>query len=217
MKADEKTLRHVIDLARAEINHNRPNLAMEHLRTIREQIDGLRGLPLWAEFQMIYAEALSAMNLDGAEAEFEKALSRLSEMNPRESILEMRAEEHYAHFLSRKDRVPLAREHYQSAETIAVDSGLREDADRIRLCVIKMDLQSSKDPQLKSFRNLKNAAAECESPNSRQLAAWIRYSDQRREQIDRGLMNAREGAIASPDFFKGLLISLERGLDEDGD
>ncbi len=217
MKTDEKTLRHVLDLARAEINRQRPRLALEHLRTIHEQIDQLRTLPLWAEFQLIYAEALSAMNVDAAEHEFQEALSRLSKLNPREPILELRAEEHFADFLSRRGRVPLARGHYQSAESIAVDSGLREDADRIRLSTISMDLQSSNSQQWKSFQNLKKAAAECNYRHTPQLSAWIRYSDQLREQVNRGLMNAREGEIASPDFFKGLLRSIGTDPDEDTD
>ncbi len=217
MKIDEKTLRHVLDVARGEINRQRPRLALEHLKTIHEQIDELGTGSLWAEFQVIYAEALSAMNMDAAEHEFHEALSRLSQVDPPEPILELRTEEHFADFLSRKGRVPLAREHYQSAENIAVESSLREDADRIRLSIVSMDLQDSKNPQWKSFLNLKRAAAECNSPHTRQLNVWIRYSEQLQEQIDRGLMNAREGAIASVDHFKSLLTSVERDLDEDDD
>src|SRR5258708_2779089 len=90
MKTNEKTLRHVLDLARAEINQQRPQRALEHLRTIREQIDELRKTPLWAEFQITYAEALGAMCLDAAEHEFQEAFLRLSELSPREPILELR-------------------------------------------------------------------------------------------------------------------------------
>jgi hypothetical protein len=212
MRTDEKTLRHILDLARADINRSQPFLALEHLRTIRSQIDDLSGTPLWAEYQLSYAEAVSAMNEDAAEREFEEALSRLSMLEDRDLTLELRAYEHLAQFLCRKHRPSPARKYYQLAENVAVDAGLREDADRIRLCVIRIDLETSNDPQLASFQNLKKAAEDgyC---HHHQLTAWIQYSTQVKE-AERGLLNARQRGTASVDYFRGLLSSIRNNADE---
>lgn len=216
MRTDEKTLRHVLELARTEINRSQPLLALEHLRTIHSDIDGLSGTALSAEYQLSYAEALSAMNEDAAEREFEEALSRLSMLETRELILELRAREHLAQFLSRKRRPLHARKHYESAEGVAVDASLREDADRIRLCVIKIDLESANDPQLASLQNLRKAAAEDGSRHHHQLTAWIHYSAQTKE-AESGLVNARQRGVASVDYFRGLLSWIRNSANEAAD
>lgn len=153
------------------------------------------------------------MNDDAAEREFEEALQRLSILERRELTLELRAHEHFAQFLSHKRRAPAARKHYQSAETVAIDAELREDADRVRLCIVRLDLESAHDPQLASFQNLKKAAAQDGYCHRHQLAAWIHYLDELRDG-ERGLVNARQRGVASVDYFRGLLSSIRNTTNE---
>ncbi len=214
--ADEERLRHTLELARAENNRQQPLLALGHLKTISSQIDDLSGTALWAEHQLSYAEALSAMNDDAAEREFQEALLRVSNLETRDLTLELRAHEHFAQFQSRKQRPSAAREHYQSAESIAVNAGLQEDADRVHLCIIRIDLESAHDPQLGSFQNLKKAAAQEGSTHQQQLAAWIHYLAEVQDR-ERGLLNARQRGVASVDYFLGVLSLIGNSANEIAD
>ena len=93
---DEKQIRHVIELARTEINKQKPRLALEYLRRIQCDIEALRGTAVSAEHQLAYAEAFDAMNDPASEMEFEDAINQVSNLPDRDPLLEMRCHEHFA-------------------------------------------------------------------------------------------------------------------------
>jgi hypothetical protein len=211
--ADESNLRHILDLARAEINRQQPHLALPHLKTIWPDLDDFHETPLWAEAQLTYAEALAATNDPGAEAEFNEALKRISELPEPNPGLKMRAHEHLACHLARKRASSRAREHYHFAQKLAVDSGLEEDASRVHLCTIALDLESDQGAQRASFQNLKKAAAEYGATWKEQLLAWMRYLGELQEQ-ERGLLNARQRGVASVEYFHGVLSAIRNNAHE---
>jgi hypothetical protein len=207
--ADDKTLRQALDLARADVNRQQPHRALNQLRAIDIQIEDSPETYPWAEAKLISAEALAALEDPGAMYEFEEAIRRISSISERDLALEMRAHEHFAKHLAEKRHTGRAREHYQLAERIAEEAELREDADRIHLCIILIDLQSGHDPRLSSFQNLKRAAAEEANTYREQLAAWVHYLDEFRHR-QTGLVYARQREVASVDYFRGVLSLIRK-------
>src|SRR6266568_4571233 len=148
MTEDEKKLRRVLELARAAVHRGQAYQALGHLNSIQSQIDDLAGTSLWAEHELIYAGALAAMTdamTDlGAEAAFEDALKRIATLSEPDLALEMLAHEDFGKYLAEQRALRRAREHYGLAERIAESLDQPEDAARVQLCIIRMDLAERK-------------------------------------------------------------------------
>ena len=211
MEQNDGKLKHTLELARTEINRQNPHLALEYLKTVQRDVEDMAGSSAWAEHQLLSAEALSAYGDPAAETEFQEALQRISNLPVRDLGLEMRANEHFGNYLaSFARRRSLARQHYESAKRVAVESSLPEDSARLQLFISKIDLEADQDPRLRSFQNLMKAAAELHSTAQEQLAAWTVYWSYD-EQKKQGLVAARGAGIASVEYFLGLLTSVKSG------
>lgn len=214
--ADEKMLQHILNLARADVHRGQSPLALEHLRTIRLDIDGLAGTLPWAEWQLIYAGALAGMNDDGAEMAFEEAFGRISKLEAPDPELMFRAHEDRARYLAGRDaKCRRALEYCKSAERIALEAGMLEDAARMYLCVVRIDLSINNDPRLESLRNLRKAAKDRYTAREQQ-AAWIQYCHELEDSRD-VLHAARNFNAASVEYFRGALATLRRSSNEAAD
>jgi hypothetical protein len=206
----DSNLDHTVELARAEVNRQRPELAIKHLRTIQSEMENMAGSPIWADHQLLFAEALSAKGDPASETEFEEAFRRIRNLSVRSPDLEMRVYEHFADYLVRfAHRLSLARQYFEAAKKVAVECSRQEDPARLQLRIIAIDLRVDEDPQLESFQNLKRASLEMHSTPQEQLAAWILYQGEVNEKA-RGLMAARHWSVASVDYFRGLLTSVKK-------
>lgn len=104
---DEKTkqlLQRAIDLARREINQQRPQLALRHLDDRRREALDCDDSLLLAQYQLARGEALATTNDPSAGTDFEDTLLQLSHLPDRDLLLEMRAHEHFARYLRHNGR-----------------------------------------------------------------------------------------------------------------
>jgi hypothetical protein len=206
--ADDDKLQCTLDRARTCLYKGLAPQSLEYLRDIQADLDDLYGTSLWAQHQLIYACALAAMNESGAEAAFEDTLGRVSALSEPDLALEMTAQQHYANYLAGRRATKLARQHYQRAEKIANSLGREQDVAHIQMCVIRIGLEESKNPQLVAFQRLQAAAKEGYT-EVQQREAWIHYMDQF-EEIEPQLVAARKGAEASLEYFRGVLSEIRR-------
>jgi len=206
--ADEKTLQHTLDLARADVVRGQANLALGLLRTVQLEIDDLAGTSIWAEYQLIYAGALAGMNDSGTGSAFEETLSRISRLTEPSPELEMRSHGDFGKYLAGKGWRTAARKHYQLAERIAADLEQAEEVARFQMCIILLDLEENDDPRLGSFQNLKQAAKGRYTARE-QHAAWIHYDDEIQDG-GKQLVAARKGSDASVEYFRGVLSEIRR-------
>jgi len=208
MAADEKTLQHDIDLARADVHRGEAHLALGRLNNIQTQVEQLSGSRLWAEHQLVFAGALAAMLDPDAHQAFAEALSRVSKLDDSEQELRMRLHEDFGKYLISKKAQKAAREQYVSAERAAEDLGRPEDVARHQLCIIRIDLQQEGGVRLTAFQNLKRAAKDGYT-SVQQRQAWIHYLEESSE-MGRRLLAARKGGEASVDYFRGVLSEIRR-------
>ncbi len=155
--ADEKMLRHILELARADVLRGQAPRALGHLRTVLSDIENLPETSIWAEYQLIYAGALAGMNDRGAEAAFEEVFTRISALQESDTELMFRAHEDFGRYLAGRHSQPLALTHYKSAERIALEAGMLEDAARVYLCIVRIDLESNRDPRVASVDYFRGA------------------------------------------------------------
>jgi len=75
MPSDLEKIRRVLDLARAKINQQEPNLALANLREIQRGIEEYSATPEWAEFSLLIAEAYCAKCATSQQATLTRRLS----------------------------------------------------------------------------------------------------------------------------------------------
>jgi hypothetical protein len=213
MGADEKKCRRVVDTARACVLRGQAPQALGHLDTIRLEIDDFAGTPVWAEYALIYAGALAAMRDPSAEYAFDDAFKRISQLSVLDPALQTRAHGDFAKYLVEQRSFRRAREHYRFAEKIAETL---DESDEVlahfQMCLIGIDLQERRDPQLHAFQNLRRAAMDGYTDLD-QREAWLHYVDEF-QRDRRHMLAARKGNEASVDYFRGLLSSVKRRRSE---
>jgi hypothetical protein len=208
MPADEKTLQHDLELARADVLRGEAPSALGRLKKIQLEIDDLHGTSLWANYQLVYAGALGAMMDPGTPAAFTETFERISELKEGGEVLAMRAHEGFAKFLVGSRSPRIARDHYQKAARIAEELGLLEEIAHYELCVISIDLEEERSPHRAAFHNLKQAAKSGYTAIE-QSRAWIHYLEEIQEFGGR-LLAARKGEEAEVGYFRGLLSKIRR-------
>jgi hypothetical protein len=206
---NQDRIKHILEIARQEINRQEPFLALEHLRNIQNDIEETPNTSNWAGHQLTFAEALAAMCDPSAESEFEEALRRIQNLAVRDRDMEMRVHEHYGRCLESVGRRSLALPHYQTAKQLAVECLFLEDSARIQLRIIRIGLELDNDPRLMSFHNLKKAAVESPCTHQEQLAAWMLFCDDASTK-KRGLIAARHGHAATVEYFRGVLRTVKK-------
>jgi hypothetical protein len=213
--ADEKMLQHILGLARADVHRGQSLLALGHLKSILEEVDNRPGTALSAEYSLVYAGALAGMGGQEADLAFAEVFRRISKLQEPDHELLFRAHDDYGRYLAGKRAHAAALANYESAERIALEAGMMEDAARVHLCITRIDLESTRDPRLESFRNLKKAAKDLYTAREQQIA-WIQYCEDMKE-AEQIRVAARHGSVASSEYFRGVLSSIRRSSNEAAD
>jgi hypothetical protein len=205
----EQRQKHILELARKAIQELKPDLALEHLRGIRREVEDLPGTSISAEHQLLYAGALGASNAEGAQSEYESALHQVCNLHVPDIALEIRAHEDYGNYLRRFTRHrTVAREQYVLAKQLAIESNLPEDSSRLELDIVSLDLQINEDPRLATFQRIKKIALELGCTSQQQLQGWILFCGENEEQ-EYMLVAARKRREPSEEYLRGLLASLK--------
>jgi hypothetical protein len=213
--ADQRMLQHILSLARADVHRGQSFLALGHLKAILAEVDSLPGTHLSAEYSLVYAGALAGMDDQGADTAFREVFQRIGELEEPDHELLFRAHDDYGRYLAGKCAHATALANYKSAERVALGAGMVEDAARVHLCITRIDLESTRDPRLESFRNLKRAAKDQYTAREQQIA-WIQYCEDMKE-AEQIRVAARHGSVASSEYFRGVLSSIRRSSNEAAD
>lgn len=208
MTEDEKTLRHILDLARACVHRGQAYQALGYLNSVQSQIDDLAETSLWAEHELIYAGALGGMADPGAEVAFEETFERLAKLPEPDQPLKMLAHADFGKYLAEQRAYRRAREHYQFAERLAENLERVEDAAHYQMCIIRIDLEDDRNPQLGALQMLKDAAKDGYTALE-QREAWIHYTEEFQGSGTQ-LVAARKRCEASVDYFRGVLSGIRR-------
>lgn len=199
---------HLLDLARREINHGDPNLALNYLRSTQDDVEQYEGTPIWAEHRLLIAEVFATLRDPVAESLFQEAVERISKLPPHQrDDLELRAKEHFGDFLVREKRSSRARPLFEAAKLIAARLKLIEDSARIELKIIRMDQKTDDSLELPNFMTMKQAAKESGYSFGEQLAVWHQYRGEI-EGKKRGMTWGRQGHKVSKEYFAKLLKSV---------
>ncbi|MGH9431046.1 MAG: hypothetical protein ACRD3T_05840 [Terriglobia bacterium] len=209
---DLTKVRSILKLARALINQQDPNLALEHLRRIHLEIEQYAGTPEWAEFSLLQGEACCAKSDEAAGTFLAEANDRIQRLGDPDRELLFRLAEHRGDFANRVLRRPsVAKEYYLQAKAYAVAMRVHEFTARVELKIILIDLRTDRDPQEENFRTLRRAGKAGKFTCEQQLAAWHLHLGESSSLVG-SLRYARHHFGASEDHFRTLLDStkLER-------
>jgi hypothetical protein len=214
MGADEKRFRRILDIARGCVLRGQAPQAIAHLDTIRLEIEDFPGTSAWAEYMLIYAGALAAMRDPAAEYSFDDTIERISKLSEPDPALQARAHGDFGKFLGEQRSFRRAREQYRLAERIAetLDQS-EEDLAHFQMCLIGIELQEKRDPQLRAFQNLRHAALMDGCTDTHQREAWFQYVDEFHRDT-RHMLAARKGNETSVDYFRGVLSQIKRRRSE---
>jgi hypothetical protein len=204
-------IRAVLDLARAEINRQEPDLALAHLREIQHDTDQFEGTVPWADFSLLIAEAFCAKRDEAAATFLEDAEERIQKITNPPPELQLRLWERCGDFHgSVSRRLSKAREYYAHAKVLALDLGVPELVARVELKIIRIDLHIDRDPAEENFRTLRRVGKQGNFTSKQQLAAWhIHYGNT--AGTTKGLRFARGLSKAGDDYFRSLLESVRQG------
>jgi len=143
-----------------------------------------------------------------ADTFFEEALASIASLPETDPLLEQRANEHYADYLSNFAGCrSKARPRYDLAKQLAVGNHLDEDIARIQLKIECLELTIDGHPELENFQMFKGVAERGSFMYQDQLAAWTIYKGSLPETF-RGLKFARKKNAVSPQYFLSLLESV---------
>ncbi len=203
---------HIFDLARREINRENPNLALEYLSKVREEVDQHEGTLIWAEHRLLLAEAFAAVGNPGAEDFFRETLDSLCRLPAdKRTDLELRANEHFGDFLVRAKRPSRARPHYEAARRVALAQTLSEDGARLALRLVNIDLKTDNDSEQENFKSFKRVAMEGGYTCEEQYAAWHQHVGES-GAARQGLRVGRNAEHVGDGHFDWLLKSVRKKL-----
>lgn len=205
--SDVQKIRCALDNARREINRGRSSLAIRILQGIKNEILSHEGTLEWVEFSLVTGEAFSAMEDAMAETFFKEAEEKAAKVPNLPAVMLIRLYEHFGLFralVSRK--LSLARPLFERAKKFAVGQHLEEEAARIELYIIRVDLQTDGDPEKENFITLKRVANDRSFTCAEQLMAWCLHLGKVAE-LERQARFARGLKKMSDDYFIGLLSS----------
>jgi hypothetical protein len=206
---DTRLVRHSLDLARDEINRQRPDLALGYLQNIQSKVENLEGQPMWVEHHLLLAESYAAKCDPVAESLFEEVFERLESLPEKPPLLSLLAHEHFGDLLVRlSGRRSVARDHFEEARRIAITENLREESSRIELKLTHIRLAMDSDPEFPNFTSFRRVAKNGGYTYCVQLASWQRhYMNQ--QHLNVGLRHARKRNVASDGYFADILESVK--------
>lgn len=211
LPSELEKIRRVLDLARAEINQQEPDLALANLRNIQLDIERFEHTPEGADFSLLIAEAYCAKREEVAATFLEEAEERIRKIASPPPDLQFRLLERCGDFHgSVSRRLSKAREYYAQAKISALALGVAELVARVELKIIRIDLHIDRDAEEENFKTLRRLGRQGNFTCDQQLAAWhIHYGNP--NGVTDGLRFARGLSKASDDYFRDLLESVRRG------
>ena len=218
MDADEilTRIQRAFELARDCVKRGEVHQASAHLRTVLQEIEDRPRTPEWAEYALIYAGILAAMKDDGTDTAYDDALKRISDLPVIPPQLQLRAYDDFGKYLAGGDAFEQAIRYSEQAREIAEVLHQSEDAARLQLRVICLDLRRRNDPLLPDVQNLRKASREDGYTSFEQLEAWIAHSTDLEQESEYllGARNRGRGQIANVDYWRGKLSEWRRRLRE---
>jgi len=205
-------VRRGLELARDCVKTGETPQALAHLHSIGIEVDEMTGSPEWAEYQLIYAGCLPRRDPDTDYA-YRDALTRISQLTERHPMLEMRGHDDYGKYLAGRKIFSKATEESETARRIADELNQPDDAARLHLRVIGLDLEEQGSPLHSAFQNLRKAARDDGYTHTEEIETWIAYTSEL-NQIGGRLLAARKSGEASVDYFRGKLSEVRRRLRE---
>ena len=211
-----RNIRITLDSANRETVRGRADMAIQLLQGIKDDVDALSGTSEWVEFPLQIGEALSAQHDPDAETFFEEASDRATSTGVAPELL-IRLHENFGLFYASVARRPSrARQEFERAKEAAVQAHLSEEIARIDLKVIRLDLDTDKDPEIDNFATLKRVARRGGFTWAEQLRAWYQHLG-RPPELGRNLRFARgvkkkKVEKKADDYFLGLLSSVRNSI-----
>lgn len=211
-------IRNTLDLARRDINRQKPDLALERLRRINLQIDEADPFER-TQYSLLLGEAFSAKRDPGAETYLLEAEERVKampirdrelevEVLARDLELEMQVYEQLGIFYTFVDKRPSKAKLYFSKAKMAAVEINSEAAAGIDLRIIAIDLTIDKDPELENYQILRRVAGEGFLAND-QLAAWHMHLEKKAASQAPALRYARKINVRDEQYFRNLLESIK--------
>lgn len=199
-------LRDELDLAWECVRTGKAPQALVHLKGIQSEIEDLAGSAFPAEYALTYACALAAKRDGDAETAFTDAVREIVRLTDNQE-LQMRAHEEFGKFLAKRGAFARARSELLAGWRIAecLDP---EDAARLLKYCMKAELAERKDPRLKAFENLEEAAKGGYSCQE-QCDVWFEHGESLTRSGERRLA-ARNGGEASVEYFRRRLDAAKR-------
>ncbi|MBN1547012.1 MAG: hypothetical protein JW902_10160 [Syntrophaceae bacterium] len=215
---NQQEIKNALDLARRDINRQKPDLALERLRRIERQIDGA-DLFERTHYSLLLGEAFSAKRDPGAETYLLEAEERIKalpvrnrelelEVLVRDLELEMRVYEQLGKFYTFVEKRPSkAKNYFSKGKAAAVEINPETAAD-IDLRIIAIDLTIDKDPELENFQILRRVGGEGYLAQD-ELAAWRQHLDRKSASQSPALRYARNFNARDEQYFQNLLGSVK--------
>jgi hypothetical protein len=170
---DISRIRGILTLARSHINQQEPDLAIETLRRIREEVESFPNTLECAEFQLLLGEAYNAKHSQHAGSFLHEAGKRIGDLPEIPLDLDHRLHYGVGYFCQQIKKKPSeARKHYEQAKEAAVRLGNSELVARSQLRIIHIDLEIDSDPELANFKSLRRVSHSRNLLCEDQLAAW---------------------------------------------
>ena len=200
--------RRLLHIATTEMYQDRPDAALETIRSVRAAIESREGNLEWAELPLVIGHALTAQNKEEALGYLNQALGRIEELHDPPLELRIRALEHLGNFhrLCARRRAT-AREFYIKAKALADEAGFTEDSDKLELRICGIDLENDEDPGYDDYVTLVGVGRQQGFTAREQLDVWNSYRA-RTTELTKTLKGARKfGSSASGTYFLNLLKS----------
>ncbi len=201
-------IRQVLKQAQQQINQQQPDLAIESLRRIKDQVEACSDSPEWAEWSLQLGEAYTAKHSEAAKSFLLDAKERIATLARPVLDLEFRLHDHLGYFSQEVEKkLSTARTHYEHAKDAAIKLGSGELTARTQLRIIRIELQVDTDPELENFKTLRRVAHEHNLLCEDQLAAWYQhYGDRSFDQASP--LYARGMQRRTDEYFLDLLRSV---------
>ncbi len=210
-------IKNALDLARREINRQKPDLALERLRRIGPQIDDADPFEQ-AHYWLLLGEAFTAKRDRAAETYLLEAEQRIKALPVRDQSLELqilvrdlelelRVYEQLGKFYTFVVNNPnKAKDYFYRAKSAARELNLPEVAAENELMIIPIILKIANDPDLEYFQILRRVAGEDYLAKD-QLSAWYLHLEKKSASQSSTLLYARKIDVRDEQYFRSLLKS----------
>ncbi len=172
---DDSKLREIqsaLENAENFINQKKPDLAIESLNGIKDDIELYPNTVELMKFFLLLGEALSAKRNPLAQDYLREADKKSAPFELLYPELRIRCLEHLGDFYERSRNFALAMSAFKRAEEIGVEQHREHARDRVQLKIIHVDLKKKDHVELENFLTLWKICKDKAFTWSEQLMAW---------------------------------------------